>query len=153
MLSVSPLGVLSVSPLGVEDRWGGGAHSACFSGFSNVILRGGCPPFFEGVFFRFFCASQECPHAESFAIILWISGQFLWMFVYFLLLVFRFLAPTALCLDTSQTIWRIFPSLGGARPQCDETRQPRHPQCAFWPHPGFAFGTILDALLLIFEVL
>jgi hypothetical protein len=41
------------------------------------------------------------------------------------------LAPTALCLDTSHTIWRIFPSLGGARPQCDETCQPRHLQCGF----------------------
>ena len=36
----------------------------------------------------FVCASQECPHAGTFAIILWISVQFVWMFVRFSLLVF-----------------------------------------------------------------
>ena len=35
---------------GGEEGGRGGAHSACFSRFSNVILRGGCPPFFGGTF-------------------------------------------------------------------------------------------------------
>ena len=116
-----------------------------------LFLGGNARHFLRAFSLVFVCASQECPHAGTFAIILWISGSFLWMFVRFSLLVSRFLAPAVLCLDTSHTIWRIFPSLGGARPQCDETRQPRHPQCAFCPHPGFAFGTISDALLLTFS--
>ena len=124
-----------------------------FLDFYMLFLGGNARHFLRAFSLVFVCASQECPHAGTFAIILWISGPFLWMFVHFSLLVFRFLAPTALCLDTSHTIWRIFPSLGGARPQCDETRQPRHSQCAFWPHPAFAFRTILDALLLIVQVL
>ena len=69
----------------------------------------------------------------------------------FLLLVFCFLAPMALCLNTFHTIWLIFPSLGSARPQCEETRQPRDPQHAFWPNQEVALGTISDALLLTFS--
>ena len=35
---------------GWEEGGRGGAHSACFSRFSNVILRRGCPPFVVGTF-------------------------------------------------------------------------------------------------------
>ena len=31
--------------------------------------------------------------------------------------------------------------------QLDETRQPRHPQCAFWPHPGFRFCDFAETVL------
>ena len=51
---------------GWEEGGRGGAFSICFSRFSNVILKGGCPPFFQGTFLHvFFCVSQECPHASN----------------------------------------------------------------------------------------
>ena len=149
--------MLSVSPLGV---WRGGRKVGgevrfllAFLDFQMLFLRGDACHFSRGLFFMFFCVSQECPHASNLPSFCDFRVHFCRCLCTFRCLFFVLLAPTALCLDTSHTIWRIFPSLGGARPQCDETRQPRHPQCAFWSHPGFAFGTILDALLLIFPVL
>jgi len=129
-----------------------GTHGTlhAFLDFEMLVLRRNARHFLRA-FSLFFGVFARMPNAGTFAIILWLSGPFLWLFVHFSLLVFRFLAPTALCLGTSHTIWRIFPWLRGARPQCVETRQPRHPQCAFWPHPWFAFGTISDALLLTFS--
>ena len=55
-----------------------------FLDFHMLFLVGGLPAIFlGGVFLRFFCASQECPHAGTLAIILWIWGPCLCMFVHF----------------------------------------------------------------------
>ena len=115
-----------------------------FLDFEMLVLGRNARHFLRAFSLVFFACSQECPHADTFTSLFSVSGPFLWSFVHFSLLIFRFLTPTALCLGTSHTIWLIFPGLGGAKPQCDETRQLRHLQCAFCPHPGFAFGAILD---------
>ena len=46
---------------GCEEGGRGGALSACFSGFSNVILKGGCPPFFQGTFLHVFLCFARMP--------------------------------------------------------------------------------------------
>ena len=47
---------------GREEGGRGGAHSACFSRFLNVILRGGCPPFFGGDFSLGFFVFRKNAH-------------------------------------------------------------------------------------------
>ena len=50
---------------GWEEGGRGGAHSVCFSRFSNVILMGGCPPFFGGLFIRFFFVLRKNAHTAA----------------------------------------------------------------------------------------
>ena len=139
---------------GWEEGGRGGALSACFSRFSNVILKGGCPPVFQGTFLHVFFVFRKNAHTPA------ICHHFVTFGVMFVDVCALCVACFSFCWRPRHFAWTLltqfgafFHWLGGARPECDETRQPRHPKCAFCPHPGFAFGTILDALLFIFQVL
>ena len=72
--------MLSVSPLGV---WGGGRKVGgevrtlpAFLDFEMLSLGGDARDFLRAFSLVFVCASQECSHAGTFAVILWISGPF-----------------------------------------------------------------------------
>ena len=54
-----------------------------FLDFQMLFLGGNARHFLTAFSLVFVCASQECPHAGTFAIILWLSGLCLCMFVHF----------------------------------------------------------------------
>jgi len=80
-------------------------HSARFSCFFTVILRGGTPALFG--FLCVFCTLQECTGTGASALILWKLGSFLCPFEVFVVDFLCFWAPTELCLDTFRTVWRL----------------------------------------------
>ena len=117
---------------GWEEGGRGGALSACFSRFSNVILKGGCPPFFQGTFLHAFFVFRKNAHTPA------ICHHFVTFGPIFVDNCALFVACFSFCWRPRHFAWTLltqfgafFLGLGAQGHNVMKPCQTRHPQCVF----------------------